>query len=334
VHDVRSWYRLVRKGNYMQEEFGTPRTKEERIESLIHLYVDGGLNRRDLVRRLARLAGGVAAAATLLETAGLAQVRPTDDVDDIRVGEDDRDIEWKDVTYPGQVGQLRALLAYPRPFSRGRGRGATARNEPQPGVLVIHENRGLVEHTRDVTRRMAKAGFVALGIDFLSRQGGTAAFADDAARAQAYGRTLQTERHEDLVSSIEYLRQQDNVVADRIGAVGFCAGGGNIFYSVYNGASLQAAVPFYGTPPNPLPPAERVTTPLLAIFSENDRNQAARIPGLSESLVTARVTFGIHVYKGTSHAFFNDTGAVYNRAAAIDAWAKTIDFLDTHLRGS
>lgn len=316
----------------MHEEFGTPRTREEKIESLIHQYVDGGLHRRDLIRRLTRLTGGVAAAFAMLETAGLAQVQPPASADDVRVGENDPAIEWRDVTYPGKAGTLLALLAYPKAYSRvtrGRANGLPG---PQPAVLVIHENRGLVEHARDVTRRMAKAGFVALGIDLLSRQGGTAAFDNDTARTQAYGRTVQEERFDDMNSALDYLRKLDIVVPDRIGAIGFCAGGGNIFYAIYNQMSLQAAVPFYGTPPNPLPPPERVTTPTLGIFSETDRNQAVRIPGLAESLVTARVTFGVHVYKGTAHAFFNDTGAVYNKPMAIDAWAKTLEFLNTHLR--
>jgi carboxymethylenebutenolidase len=315
----------------MREEFGLPRTKDERIESLIHLYVDGGLNRRDLIRRLARLAGGAGAAAALLENKGLAQTPPPVNVDDIRVSENDPTIAWRDVSFPGQAGNVLGLLAWPRPFSRTRRQPVDATIGPNPAVIVLHENRGLVEHTRDVTRRFAKAGYVALGLDFLSRQGGTAAFPNDTARSQAYGRTTETERFEDTRAALEYLRTLDNVVPDRIGIVGFCAGGGNIFYAVYNQLPLQAAVPFYGTPPNPLP-AVTVTTPLMCIFSETDRNQAGRIPGLSDSLVNARVTFGIHVYKGTAHAFFNDTGAAYNRPAAVDAWAKTLAFLNTHLR--
>jgi carboxymethylenebutenolidase len=282
--------------------------------------------------RLTRLSGGTAAALTLLETAGLAQVQPPVNADDVRVSENDPAIEWHDITYPGKAGPVQALLAYPRPFSRAARRRADVFTGPQPGVLVIHENRGLTEHIRDVTRRMAKAGFVALGVDLLSRQGGTRAFADDTARGQAYGRTLQEERYDDMLSGIEFLKTQENVIADRIGAVGYCAGGGNIYYAVYNQMPLQAAVPFYGTPPNPLPPADRVTTPVLGIFSETDRNQAARIAALADSLVASRVTFGVHVYRGTAHAFFNDTGAVYNKTAALDAWAKTIDFLNSHLR--
>ncbi len=316
----------------MHEEFGPPRTKEEKIESLIHLYVDGGMNRRDLIRRLARLTGGAAAASAVLETAGLAQTPTPAPAEGVRVGENDPAIEWKDVSFPGKAGSVLGLLASPRPFSGPRReRHAVNWNGPQPAVLVIHENRGLVEHTRDVTRRVAKAGFVALGIDLLSRQGGTGAFADDNSRAQAYGRTLQTERHEDMQSAVDYLRKLPNVVSNRVGAIGFCAGGGNILYSVYNGLPFEAAVPFYGTPPNPLP-ADRVTTPLLCIYSENDRAQAARIPSLSESLVAARVTFGIQLYKGTNHAFFNDTGAVYSPDAAADAWERTIEFLNAHLR--
>jgi carboxymethylenebutenolidase len=316
----------------MHEEFGTPRTKDEKIESLIHLYVDGGMRRRDLIRRLARLAGGSAAALTVLETAGLGQVQPPANADDVRVSENDPAIEWRDITYPGKAGLLQGLLASPRPHTRIPSRRGASFAGPQPAVLVIHENRGLTEHIRDVTRRMAKAGFVALGIDLLSRQGGTRAFANDTALSQAYGRTLQEERHEDMVSSVEFLKKQENVVGNRIGAIGFCAGGGNIYYSLYNQIPLQAVVPFYGTPPNPLPPADRVTTPVLGIFSETDRGQAARIAALADSLVAARVTFGVHVFKGTAHAFFNDTGAVYNKPAALDAWGKTIDFLNAHLR--
>jgi len=315
----------------MHEEFGNPRTRKEKIDSLIHLYVDGGLHRRDLMRRLARLTGGAAAALALLESEGLGQTPVPANADDVRVSENGPAIQWRDVTYPGKAGTLQALLAYPRAFTRMRGR-PNGFSGPQPGVLVIHENRGLTEHIRDVTRRMAKAGFVALGIDLLSRQGGTAAFANDTLRSQAYGRTVEQERFEDMVSSVEYLTKLDIVVADRIGAVGFCAGGGNIYYAVYNQMPLQAAVPFYGTLPNPLPPPERVTTPVLGIYSENDRNQANRISELAGSLVAARVTFGVHVYKGTSHAFFNDTGANFNAAAAADAWSRMLDWFSRYVR--
>lgn len=311
-----------RKGSLldMRDEFSTPITTEEKTESLIHLYIDGGLKRRDLVSRLAKLLGGTAAAMTAIESAGLAQVQQFACPDGVKVAESDPAIQWENVTFPGDGFAMRGLLARPRNQS-----------EPQPAVIVIHENRGLVEHIRDVTRRVAKAGYVALGIDLLSRQGGTEQFTDDTARGAAYGRTLQPERYNDIFMAIEWLQKQQFVVWDRIGAVGFCAGGGNIFHGAFNNMPLQAAVPFYGTPPNPLP-ANTVTTPLLCIFSDNDRNQAARIPDLSAALVNSRVTFGIHLFKGTGHGFHNDTGAIYNPTAACEAWTKTLEFFQIHLR--
>lgn len=304
----------------MRDEFAIPVTQEEKRESLIHLYVDGGLNRRQVVRELAKLLGGTGAAMAALQTAGLGQVTTQACPDNIKVSESDPAIQWQNVTYPSDGVAVKALLARP-----------ANQTSPQPAVLVIHENRGLVEHIRDVTRRMAKAGFVALGIDLISREGGADAFDTDTQRTQAYGRTTEGNRYNDMFTAIEYLQKQPFVVWDRIGTVGFCAGGGNIFYAVYNQMPLQAAVPFYGTPPaNPLP--GNVTTPMLCIFSETDRAQAARIGDVANSLANSRVTFGIHSFKGTGHGFHNDTGAAYNPTAACEAWARTIEFLNIQLR--
>src|SRR5262245_49401866 len=117
----------------MHEEFGTPRTKKEKIHSLIHQYVDGGLHRRDLIRRLARLSGGTAAALLLLENEGLGQVQPPVSADDVKVAENDPGIEWRDVVYPGKAGSLQALLAWPRPTARIPGRRTTGTAGPYPG---------------------------------------------------------------------------------------------------------------------------------------------------------------------------------------------------------
>ena len=304
----------------MREDFSTPVTLEDKKDDLIHLYVDGGLNRREVVSRLAKLLGGTGAAMTALQTAGLGQVVQQACPANIKVAANDPAVEWQDVMYPGDGFMMRGILARPK-----------NQTEAQPAVMVIHENRGLVEHIRDVTRRFAKAGFVALGVDLLSRQGGTGAFADDTALGAAYGRTLQPDRYNDMYMSIEFLQKQPMVVWDRIGTVGFCAGGGNILYGVYNKMPLQAAVPFYGgPPPNPLP--ADVTTPTLCIFSDGDRGQAARIGDVASSLVNSRITFGIQLYKGSNHGFHNDTGAVYDPVAACDAWGRTIDFFNTQLR--
>jgi len=304
----------------MRDEFSTPITQDEKKESLIHLYVDGGLKRRDVVRQLAKLLGGTGAAMAALQSAGLGQVVQQACPDNIKVSESDPAIQWQNVTYQNDGVAIKALLARP-----------ANQTDPQPAVIVIHENRGLVEHIRDVTRRAAKAGFVALGIDLISREGGADAITDDVQRGAAYGRTTESNRYNDMYCAVEYLQKQPFVVWDRIGTVGFCAGGGNILFGVYNKMPLQAAVTFYGTPPpNPLP--GDVTTPMLCIYSETDRNQAVRIGDLANSLVNSRVTFGIQVFKGTGHGFHNDTGAAYNPKAACEAWAKTIDFFNTHLR--
>jgi len=306
----------------MNEEFGTPRTREEKVESLIHLYVDGGLPRRELMRRLGRMLGGTAAATAALSSHGLAQIAPGACPANVLVSENDPDIEWRDVTYPGGEGTAFGLLARPR-----------RQTAALPGVIVIHENRGLVEHIRDVTRRAAKAGYVALGIDLLSRQGGTQAFGTDTLRTQAYGRTLAPDRFNDMWAAIDFLKVQPGVQYDKIGAVGFCAGGGNIYYGAFHGLPLQAGVPFYGTPPSPLPQAD-LQFPILNVFSDNDRNQAARIPELAAAFVASRITWGLQLYKGTGHGFHNETSPVYNAAAACDAWAKTIAFFDRHLKSS
>ncbi len=299
---------------------GLPENDQEQIESLVHLHIDGAINRRDLLTRLAKYTGGAAGAAAVVASLGLAQT-PDACPASVHVPEDAPDVEWHDIQYPGKGGTLYALLAHPRPLTSAL-----------PAVMVIHENRGLNDHIRDVTRRVARAGFVALGLDLLSRQGGSWNFQEPTAGVQAYGRTRPEERLEDMLSSIEYLKSEGFVIGGRIGAVGFCAGGGNVYSLAFASQDLTAGVAYYGTPPNPLPSFDTLTARLLCIFSETDRNQNARIPELVAGLVANRKSFGLHLYQGTGHGFHNDTGAVYNRAAACDAWAKTIAFFNQHLR--
>jgi len=306
----------------MHEEFGIPKTKDEKIEHIVHLYMDGAYDRREVLRRLARYTGGLAGAGTVLTSRGLAQSSSAC-AEDVRVPFDAPDITVDDIMFPGKAGGIFAQLAKPNPLEKAL-----------PAVIVIHENQGLLEHHKDVARRVARAGFIGLGIDLLSRQGGTHVFAANE-RAMAYGRTVTSERMEDLQSAIDYLNSEGFVEKGKIGAVGFCAGGGNIFSLIFTTRDLVAAVPFYGTPPNPLPPIDaigEINTKLLMIFSETDRNQNARIPELLGGLVARQKTFGLHLYQGSAHGFHNDTGNVYNRAAACDAWNKTIDFFRTHLR--
>jgi carboxymethylenebutenolidase len=264
----------------------------------------------------------VAAAVAAIETAGLAQAQsPPQCAGTVKVAETDPAIAAQAVTLHGEGGPLFGYLAVPAPAFADR----------RPAVIVVHENRGLNEHIRDVTRRVAKAGFVALAIDLLSRQGGTGQFPDPEQAGAAYGRTLPEERRQDLMSGLLTIREQSYVVRDKVGVVGFCAGGSNVFDLAANTDQLAAAVAFYGFLPNPIDPIANITAPLLGIFAELDRGVNARLPGLITTLVERQKTYELHVYGNTRHAFHNDTGTNYDPAAACDAWAKTLAFFNRHL---
>ena len=293
------------------------------IDSLVHLYVDGAFSRRDLIRRVAKHTGSLAAALAVLRGYDVfAQAATPCPASGVQVPADAPDLITQDVTYPGEAGDLFGYMAYPR----------NAGTSPLPGVIVIHENRGLVDHIKDVTRRAARAGFVALGPDLLSRQGGTAQFTDPTTQAAAYGRTTVFERQADLISSLTYLKARPNVIFDRIGSVGFCAGGGNLWNLALVTPELRAAVPFYGTPVPPTDQIPSLATPVLALYAELDRTLTTQMGTVMAALEQQQKTFGFVVYQGANHAFHNDTGAAYNAEAACDAWARTVAWFNKYLR--
>ena len=306
---------------------------QNEIESLVHLYQDGAFNRRELVRRVARVTGSVATAAALLKTIGLPKAASAQQCpEDVRVPEPAPDVEAQVVDFRGEAGTVFAYLARPRdPASpaRTRGRGSTVR----PAVLVIHENRGLNDHIKDVTRRVARAGFVGLGVDLLSRVGGTHQFPDPQQAGAAYNRVGAAVFLEDMLASLAYLKTLPFVQADRLGAVGFCAGGGNCLNLAVNSQDLAAAAVFYGSSFPTAEQVDRLAGPLLGIYGEQDRFVTMRVPSLITALLDRRKVFSLHIYEGVSHAFHNDTGPSYNRAAACDAWARTVAFFNRHLRG-
>jgi carboxymethylenebutenolidase len=296
-------------------------TDQEHIDELIHLYVDGAFDRRELLTKVAAYTGSIAAAVAAIGPELMAQAPPPSGTPpNASVPESAADIQWFWVDYPGEAGTVRSYFARPR-FETRR----------LPAVIVIHENRGLNDHIKDVTRRVARAGFVALGVDLLSRRGGTDSFATPTAATQALNQITAAELLSDLRSSIEFLKIADYTRADRIGAIGFCFGGGQVFNLALNVPELTAAVPYYGTPPNPLPSLDNLNAKLLGIFSETDYNQNSRIPELLTGMVQRRKTLGLHLYQGTGHGFHNDTSPIYNATAAADAWARTIAFLNTDL---
>ena len=297
--------------------------KQGPIENLVHLYVDGAFSRRELIQRVAAYTGSMAAA--IAAVGSFSEVRADDTpacAIDASVPADAPDLNISDVQFAGEASSVFGHLAYPLGIE----------SQVSPAVIVIHENRGLVEHIRDVTRRVGRAGFVSLGVDLLSRQGGTAQFTDAAAQSAAYGRTTVEGRRADLIAGIAYLKTLPFVQADRIGVVGFCAGGGNVWDLAVNVEELAAAVAFYGTPLPTDADVAKIKAPVLANYAELDRALTLRTAPVMTAMITLQKTFGFRIYQGVGHAFHNDTGPNYNAAASCDAWTQTIAWFDKFLR--
>jgi carboxymethylenebutenolidase len=302
-----------------------PQHDRSHIAELAHLYVDGAFDRRELLRRVAFVTGSLAAATMALESVGLPALAADHACEtcpaDVRVPEDAEDLEViHQVQFPGAAGPLFAHQARPR------------HAQPLPGILVIHENRGLNDHIRDVTRRAARAGFVAIGIDLLARLGGTPDDPEEALRL--YQQTTAEARLADMLSALDYLQTLDIVQGDNVGAVGFCAGGGNCWNLALNTEALSAAVVFYGAPVPPVDGLDPLVTPVLALYAELDRTLTRSVLPVITRLEELQKPFGFSIYEGTNHAFHNDTGANYHRGAACAAWGKTVAFFQKHVQAS
>jgi carboxymethylenebutenolidase len=279
---------------------------DPRIIALYDEYTHAPLPRRTFLERLAVLAGGTSAAAALLPLldnnyAQAAVVAP----DDARV------VAAKtDVKVPS--GTMRAYVATPKDGPAKRA-----------GVIVVHENRGLNAHIEDVTRRLALAGYTAVGVDMLSPQGGTPPDEDKA--REMFGRVDAKVAVADLVAVTDWLlaRPDSN---GKVGAVGFCWGGGIVNQLATAAPKLTAAVPFYGVAP-PAADVPKIKAKLLMHYAGNDARVNATMPGYEAALKAAGVDYRAYVYEGAEHAFNNDTaGARYNEAAAKLAWGRTLEF--------
>lgn len=279
---------------------------DQRIIDLYDEYTHRPLPRRVFLERLAALAGGTAAAAALLpllETryAHAAQVPPGDPR-----------LAAARTTFQGASGPIAAYLARPR----GEGRA--------PGVIVVHENRGLNPHIEDVARRLAAAGFVALAPDLLSSAGGTPADED---RARDMIRELDAERTVgDLRAAVAWLADRSRTTG-KVGAVGFCWGGGIVNRLAVAEPELDAAVVFYGASPKP-EEVSAIRAPLLLHYAGLDERINETVPAYEAALRRAGKTYRLHMYEGANHAFHNDAnGARYDARAAALAWERTVAFL-------
>jgi carboxymethylenebutenolidase len=237
---------------------------------------------------------------------------------DLLVREDDPAIRAERVEFAGPAGPVFAYLARPRS-------GAAV-----PGIILVHENQGLVEPNMDIARRYAKEGFAALAVDLVSREGGTPRYANDTAQIPAIlGRTPQADLAADLAAGITYLKGVDGVRPQDFGVSGFCFGGAMTFALAAASPDIRAAVPYYGNARvEDLP---RSQAAFLVFYGETDTritNQATAVEG---ALRDAGRTVEIAVEPGAGHAFFRNGGQSYNPAAARDAWPRTLAWFARHL---
>ena len=273
------------------------------------------LDRRAFMAELTRLAGSAAAAnALLLGVAACSKAPPL--AAEGAAGLVGGDLSWE--TIPGR--RMAGYSAAPARWRRGG-----------PAVIVIHENRGLNDHIRDVARRLALAGYRAVAPDFLAPAGGTPAD-EDRARTMI-GALDPAATVADAVGTAGWLRSRAGGAHRRIGTVGFCWGGGMVNrLAVAAGDGLDAGVPFYGPGPDPAQ-APRVRAALLIILAGRDQRVNATALPWFEALLAAGKRAESIVYPDVDHAFHNDTSAArYNRAAAEQAWAATLGFFADHLR--
>jgi carboxymethylenebutenolidase len=227
------------------------------------------------------------------------------------------DLYTEDIEYPGETGQIRAYLARPE--------GETKR----PGVIVIHENRGLQPHIKDVTRRVALEGFLAIAPDALSPLGGTP---DDVDEARSLMRELDSSATiKNFVAAVQYLKTHP-LSTGNVGCTGFCWGGGMTNQVAVHSPDLSAAVPYYGRQPAAAD-VHKITASMLLHYAGIDERINAGIPAFEEALKQASVEFKIYIYEGAQHAFNNDTSqARYHKEAAQLAWQRTIGFFKEKLK--
>jgi carboxymethylenebutenolidase len=285
---------------------------DQELLNLFDQYVHGSIDRRGFLDRAAKFAVGGVTAAMLLDALNpkFAEAQ--------QVPKDDKRLktEYLEYSSPQGTGKMRGYLA--RPAS-----GAAK----LPGVLVVHENRGLNPHIEDIARRLALDGFVAFAPDALTPLGGYPGDEDKA--RELFGKLDQAKTREDFVAAANYLKSRPDCTA-RIGVVGFCYGGGVANMLATRLPDLAAAVPFYGNQPR-AEDVPNIKAALLIHYAETDERINAGWPAYEAALKANKVRYSMHQYPGTQHGFNNDTTPRYDQAAAKLAWQRTVDFFKKNL---
>ena len=346
------------------------------VEEFFDDYREGLMPRREFLRRLLYITGGMAASVATLSLLGctpgeLAELTATVNtvantataLPDTAVPTIAATVVPTDETSPGPtesapaadsteppVAQLEPVPGAQSPYSVPEGDPAVvtgnvsfssegdqivayqarpAADGVYPGMLVCHENRGLNDHIRDVARRLAKAGYAALAIDLLSREGGAAAVSAD--QIPALLSAAPEQRHvDDFAAGLAYMQTSDFVDATRIGMTGYCFGGGITWRSAVALPELRVVVPFYGPAPD-LAQVPNIRAAVFGVYAEQDSRINAGKDALEDALLNAGITFELKIYAGVNHAFHNDTGQRYIEEQATRAWLDTLDWLEQYL---
>jgi carboxymethylenebutenolidase len=298
-------------GAIMQRK--TAQDFDQELLILFDAYVHGTLDRRGFLERAQKFA-----TAGMTATALLAALSPNFALGQ-QIAKDDKRIKTEMVSYPSSAGTgtVKGYLAKP----------ANAGGK-LPGVLVIHENRGLNPHIEDITRRLALDNFVAFAPDALTPLGGYPGDEDKA--RELFAKLDQRKCTEDFVAGVTYLKGREDC-SGKLGVVGFCYGGGMTHTLTTRLPELNAAVPFYGNQP-PVEDAAKVKTPLLIHFAAVDERINASWPAYEAALKAAGVNYTAYQYPGTQHGFNNDTTPRYDPTAAKLAWERTLAFFNRQLR--
>ncbi len=282
----------------------------QEIINLFDEFTHKPLTRNDFMTRLAKLAGGTAAAIAILP---LLEVNYANAM---TIAEDDDDITSEDISYEGDGSTMKAYLAKPKKISGKIG-----------AVLVIHENRGLNPHIKDITRRVAKAGYIALGVDALSPLGGTPGNEDEA--RGLFGKLDTVKNINNFVKGFDYLRslKESN---GKTACVGFCWGGGLANQLAVHSPQLNAAVAYYGRQADAVD-VPKIKASLMLHYGGLDERVNAGISAYETALKAATIKHEIYVYEGANHAFNNDSSPTrYNAEVAKLAWERTLRlFKDT-----
>ena len=301
------------------------------IHEFVEDYRDGLMSRRDMIRRVIYITGGVASAATVLtsmgitpmtraalatETLALYQETPQSP---LSVAADDPRVNAESLEIPATDGSM--IMAY-RVVPVDSATPTAA--EGLPLVMICHENRGLTEHILDVTRRWAVAGYAAVALDLLSREGGTDAIEDPAAIPGLFSEIDPSRHVGDFMDTAAYFQDVDGIDGSRVGMTGFCFGGGITWRVATAMPDLNAAAPYYGPPPE-LEEVPNISAAVLGVYSDDPDDFANNgREDLEQALIAAGTTFQFNIYPDTQHAFNNDTGGRWNEEASLQAWNDTL----------